>query len=266
MQVYNPESIIENDDRKKILITILGNINLGGGINAFFYNMLSNMDCNAFCIHIYVPGIILTYQLADLFKELGAVIYTGGKKGEPFRETVWQDLEYLTSLNHYDVIHSNSGKIWFQYYACYFGIKNNIPKRIVHSHNALLPRIKQEVQKQEDTYREYILENATDFLACSEKAAIWMFGLQFRDYTIINNGIDLEKYKYNKDIHIRYHKELGIEDKFVVGHVGRFAKQKNHTFLIDIFKEITICNENSILLMAGDGELFEEIKYKAEVY
>lgn len=265
MQVYNPESIIENDDRKKILITILGNINLGGGINAFFYNMLSNMDCNAFCIHIYVPGIILTYQLADLFKELGAVIYTGGKKEEPFRETAWQDLEYLTSLNHYDVIHSNSGKIWFQYYACYFGIKNNIPKRIVHSHSALLPRIKQEVQKQEDTYREYILENATDFLACSQKAATWLYGPEFQEYIVLKNGINLEKYRFDKEIRSKYRKELEIENKFIIGHVGRFAEVKNHTFLVDIFMEITRHNRDSILLMAGDGELFGDIKYKAEM-
>lgn len=253
--------------KRNILAIFADNITSAGGTCVFLYNMLSHMDCQAFCMHIYAPGKAVSKQMTDEFIKLGAVIYTGGwEEGKPVREIVWNDLEYLTSLHRYDVIHANTSKVWINYFACYFGVKNNIPKRIVHSHNALLPRIKPEVQKQDDIYREYILKNATDFLACSVKAAKWLYGLQFRDYTIINNGIDLENYKYNKDIRIRYRKELGIEDKFVIGHVGRFVKQKNHTFLIDIFKEITICNENSILLMAGDGELFEEIKYKAEVY
>ncbi len=265
MQLYNPESIIENDNRKKVLIGLLGDVGFGGGLNAFLYNMLSHMDCSKFCIHIYAPGRVVSAKMADAYKELGAVIYTGGWEQET-RKAVWQDLEYLTGLYHYDAIHSNCGKVWFHYFACYFGIKNHIPKRIVHSHNALLPRIKPEVQKQDDIYRKFILENATDFLACSEKAAKWLFGSGFQDYTVLKNGIDLEKYRFDREIRDKYRKELGIENKFVIGHAGRFGKQKNHAFLIDIFKEITKYNEDSVLLMAGGGTLFEDIKCKTKKF
>lgn len=265
MQLYNPESIIENDNRKKVLIGLLGDVGFGGGLNAFLYNMLSHMDCSKFCIHIYAPGRVVSAKMADAYKELGAVIYTGGWEQET-RKVVWQDLEYLTGLYHYDAIHSNCGKVWFHYFACYFGIKNHIPKRIVHSHNALLPRIKPEVQKQDDIYRKFILENATDFLACSEKAAKWLFGSEFQGYTILKNGIDLEKYRYDGNIRIKYRKKFGVDNKFVIGHAGRFARPKNHVFLIDIFKEIINYNASCILLMAGDGELFEDIKCKAKKY
>lgn len=71
MQLYNPESIIENDNRKKVLIGLLGDVGFGGGLNAFLYNMLSHMDCSKFCIHIYAPGRVVSAKMADAYKELG---------------------------------------------------------------------------------------------------------------------------------------------------------------------------------------------------
>lgn len=50
----------------------------------------------------------------------------------------------------------------------------------------------------------------------------------------------------------------------VIGHVGRFVKQKNHRFLIDIFNEIYKQNNNSVLLLAGQGPLMEEIEIKVK--
>ena len=50
----------------------------------------------------------------------------------------------------------------------------------------------------------------------------------------------------------------------VIGHVGRFVEQKNHRFLIDIFNEIHKKNNNSILLLAGQGPLMEDIKNKVK--
>lgn len=257
-----------NNIKKKILIVTACNVACAG-VPIFLYNILSNMklQLNKICIHIYIPGKIISQTMANKFLDTGVTLYIGGcGENDNIRQITYQDLEYLTSLHNYDVIHSNSGKVWINYFACYFGIKNNIPKRIVHSHSALLPRIKPEVQKQDDIYRKFILENATDFLACSEKAAKWLFGSGFQDYTVLKNGIDLEKYRFDREIRDKYRKELGIENKFVIGHAGRFGKQKNHAFLIDIFKEITKYNEDSVLLMAGGGTLFEDIKCKTKKF
>ena len=80
-----------------------------------------------------------------------------------------------------------------------------------------------------------------------------------------NNAIDLDKFKYNKSIREKKRKELKIsDDTIVIGHIGRFVKQKNHDFLIDIFNEIHKCNKESILLLAGQGPLQEEIKNKVK--
>ncbi len=254
---------IQKIKKKKILIVTACDIS-NGGVSVFLYNILSHIKCDELCIHIYFPGEIISQAMADKFSELGIVLYIGGcSSGDSVREIAYKDLECLASSNNYDVIHSNSGKVWINYYSCYFGVKNNIPVRIVHSHSAMLPRKKAEVQKQDDSYRQFILENATDFLACSVKAARWLFGEKFQNYTIFKNGIDLEKYEFNINTRKKYREELNLNNKFVVGHVGRFVKAKNHEFILKIFKEIIKRSSDCVLLMAGNGELLEDIKEKS---
>ena len=254
---------IQEIKKKKVLIVTACDIS-NGGVSVFLYNMLSHIKCDGLCIHIYFPGEIISQATADKFLELGIVLYIGCcSSGDAIRKIAYKDLECLTHLNNYDVIHSNSGKVWINYYSCYFGVKNDIPVRIVHSHSAMLPRKKAEIQKQDDIYRQFILENATDFLACSVKAARWLFGERFQNYTIFKNGIDLEKYEFDINTREKYREELNLNNKFVVGHVGRFVKAKNHEFILKIFKEIMKRSDNCLLLMVGEGELLEDIKEKS---
>ena len=79
---------------------------------------------------------------------------------------------------------------------------------------------------------------------------------------VLNNGIDFKKFENLRDKNgVRL--ELKIpNDAFVIGHVGRFDKVKNHDFLIEIFNEININKKNVFLLMIGSGEEKERIKQK----
>ena len=81
----------------------------------------------------------------------------------------------------------------------------------------------------------------------------------------MNNAIDLNKFKYDSKLGMKKRKELKInKDTLVIGHIGRFVEQKNHRFLIDIFNEIHKKEKDSILLLAGQGPLIDEIKKKVE--
>src|SRR5699024_12413484 len=81
---------------------------------------------------------------------------------------------------------------------------------------------------------------------------------------VFNNGIDLEKFKYNEQVRKEYRKKLRLENKFVIGHIGRFNMQKNHHFLLQVFNELQKKRSNSILLLIGDGELKEDIIREVE--
>ncbi len=93
---------------------------------------------------------------------------------------------------------------------------------------------------------------ATHRLACGDEAGRYYFGK--RDFTVMNNAIDARKFVFNSDTREAKRKELNIEDKFVIGHIGRFNEQKNHPFIVDIFREVHAQNSNARLLLIGDGE------------
>ncbi|SJZ87871.1 glycosyltransferase family 1 protein [Garciella nitratireducens] len=103
------------------------------------------------------------------------------------------------------------------------------------------------------------------FFACSENAGKWLFGKQIlrsNKFFIVKNTIDSKSFVFNKLVRLKKRKEFNIEDKFVIGHIGRFSYPKNHMFLLDIFKEIHKENENAILMLVGDGELRQQIERK----
>lgn len=81
---------------------------------------------------------------------------------------------------------------------------------------------------------------------------------------IINNGIDVDLFKFDYQKRLEMRRTLNISDKFVMIHIGRFSKQKNHEYLIEIFKNILMRQTDSYLLLVGDGELLKSVKDKVE--
>lgn len=104
-------------------------------------------------------------------------------------------------------------------------------------------------------------------VAPSTEAAEFMFG---RDYvekkkcSLIHNAIDTNVYHYSREGRKEIREELDLANKTVIGHVGRFTHQKNHMFLLDIFREIKDREQDAVLVLVGKGELEEEIKSRAE--
>ena len=97
-------------------------------------------------------------------------------------------------------------------------------------------------------------------IAPSNQAAKFMFG-NSKKVIILNNGIPLNDFAYDEKINITLRKQLGIsKDCFVIGHIGRFNKQKNHKKIINIFNEIQQERPNSKLILVGKGELESEIR------
>ena len=91
-----------------------------------------------------------------------------------------------------------------------------------------------------------------------------MFGKH--KFQIMNNAIDAKKFIYNEEVRKQKRAELGVEDKFVIGHVGRFNLQKNHEFLVKRFADFAKTNEDAVLVLIGNGELQEKIKEMAKEY
>lgn len=112
-----------------------------------------------------------------------------------------------------------------------------------------------------------IVKKRCDYLfTCSDVAAQYMYGDEYRKAIFINNGIDLQEFKLNNQIRNELRTKYNITDELVIGHVGGFRKQKNHPFLLDIFKNVHSKMRNSRLVLVGDGELRPQIMEKIKEY
>lgn len=176
-----------------------------------------------------------------------------------------KELIRIFKKNNYKIVHSHINTL--SVFPLRAAKKAGVKVRIAHSHSTTNKKEwKKNLLKQ--VLRPFSKVYATNYMCCSELAGRWLFGDKAYDsgqVYLLNNAIDLDKFKYNEKLRKERRKELGIsDDTLVIGHIGRFVAQKNHTFLIDIFNEVHKKNNNSILLLAGQGPLMEEIKNKVK--
>lgn len=146
--------------------------------------------------------------------------------------------------------------------------KCGVPVRIAHAHNAHTGESASFVRKAyEATMRQLIRSNATVMMGCSEKACRYVFGencMSDSRTMVMPDGIDCERFAFNEEIRKKVRSEYGLEDKFVVGHVGHFNPAKNHEKILSVFAEVTKRREDTALLLVGDGELENDVCAKAE--
>lgn len=161
-----------------------------------------------------------------------------------------------------DVIHINASKP----YEVLVGVSAKLAgtkKVFFHSHNSAMDKSGGLTSKIMKCFKKMIPLVSDCNLACSELAAQFMFPdniLKSQKYTVIKNAIDTKKYCYSSTIRETYREKLGVKNKLVIGHIGRFMPQKNHAFLIDIFEKIHIKRPDSALVLIGEGELLDQVK------
>jgi len=135
--------------------------------------------------------------------------------------------------------------------------------RIAHSHNT-----SSEGGLPAKAYKWFagrgIARHATHLFACSRKAAEWLFPGRSDQAHVVQNGIDCGRFVFSPSVRKQIRQELGLTDRaFVLGHVGRFNAQKNHTFLLDAFERTARRHPEAALLLIGDGPLRADIERKA---
>ncbi len=168
--------------------------------------------------------------------------------------------EFFTQHREYRIIHSHMSELG--YFAFREAKAQGVPVRICHAHNA--PHGWDLKMVMRNYFKRRMMPYITHMFVCGEESGDWLFGSENRDrFVQMNNAIDAERFRYSPKIEKELRIELGIEKKFVIGHVGRFYSQKNHKFLLEIFQAILKRRPESILILIGDGELKEEVEKEA---
>lgn len=175
---------------------------------------------------------------------------------------------YIKNLNQffanhsYKIVHSHMDKM--SGFVLKAAARAKIPVRIAHSHNTSSeggPLIK--------TYKwmagKNIPKYATAYYACSIKAASWLFEKESSRSHILKNGIECDQYMYSPAKRNEMRKLFNLsETAFVIGHVGRFNQQKNHSFLLEVFSEFVQNVPDAHLFLVGGGALQHTIEKKIQ--
>lgn len=201
----------------------------------------------------------LTHSINEGFfdkeiQELGGRIYTLPK----YRG--YNHIDYVSSLNNFFKSHDE-----YKIVHCHIRstanlvlkvAKKNECKTISHAHG--ITNGSGIAGCMRNLYKKDISKYSDLNLAVSSQAGKWQFGSQ--PFTVLINGIDLERFKYDENLRVQTRVEHGISNQNVIGHIGRFVFEKNHQFILKIFSHYLRFEPNSLLLLVGDGELKKQIE------
>lgn len=235
---------------------------VGGGVEAVVMNYYRNIDRSRVQFD-FICDEDSTNIPYDEIEKLGGKIILVPPYQNIFKYK--KKLKEILQEENYKIIHSHINTL--SVFPLYVAKKVGIPIRIAHSHSTTN---KKEWKKNllKMCLKPFSKLYATHYFCCSELAGRWLFGNKKYDQgkvILLNNAIDLEKFVYNENIREDKRKELKITNEtLVVGHIGRFVNQKNHEKLVDIFYEVHKQNNNSVLLLVGQGPLLEKIREKVK--
>lgn len=178
-------------------------------------------------------------------------------------------IRYISQLNkiikqgNYDIVHSHMGLLSF--IAFIISIRHGIKSRFLHAHTNLFHNDdKNGLKRMAINILKYInVIFATNYLACTNEAGEYFFGnhiLGSSKYNLLLNGINVDKFSYSIDKRNQLRKQFDVEDKFIIGNIGRLSAQKNQKFILEIFEHLSRIEKNTELWLIGEGE--DEIMLK----
>ncbi len=228
-----------------------------GGIESFIMNVYRNIDRSRIQFDfLTLHDTKIAYQ--DEIIEMGGRIYPILYTRKEFLKR-YMNLPYSFLKKHTEIkgVHLHRTNL-IDLDILIIAKQCHIPIRIIHSHSTgyMFP-IKKPIKLIEQWNKKRLNKIGTNFLACSYEAGQWMF--DGNSFKVISNAIDIKKFKFNKNIRNRIRSDYGINNKFVVGHIGFFTDVKNHDFIVDVFNIFHKKNPNSILMLIGDGPLKNNI-------
>lgn len=143
--------------------------------------------------------------------------------------------------------------------------KAGIPSTIAHARSAGVDKgIKGIVTK---LLRRSLVKKADWCFACSQEAAVAVFGrkcVEKGKVQVIPNAVDTARFRFRQTVRDAVRRELKLDDKFVIGHVGRFGFMKNHAYLLEVFAALCKLRQDAALILIGSGELEQTVHRQAE--
>lgn len=237
------------------ILYVNGGLMNRGGIESYMMNYYRHIDRSRiqFDFAVHNAGGVGEYD--SEIKTLGGDIYVLPQKSkQPF--IYKRELKKILKATNYKIIHTHMDAMgaWVLKVAEECGV----PVRIAHSHNTQHLTTNRFKLFFLEIARKQINKYSTHRMACSDVAGKWLFNEA--SFQLIRNAIIVNRFLYDGLQRIEMRKEWNVNDGFVIGHIGRFDTQKNHSFLLKVFSEIVKLFPDAKLMLIGDGIFRENIE------
>lgn len=251
-----------NAGNRKIKVAVFIRGFHNGGIEKVFESYFSHMDLSIFEIHM-VTHMKNDPDKKKIFTDMGCQVHELSKvHGHKLTAQNIKEYKRLFEQNQFDVVHNNMPE---NLLPLWFAKRKKVPYRILHAHNIYTAGYE---KKNPIITKLFMMgfalntANATKLIGVSKDAARSAFGeTHMKDVIILPNAIEVEKYRFRPEVRERMRRELCLEDKYVIGHIGRYeSAQKNQEFILNILKELLEKEPSGRLLMLGDGKRLQEFK------
>ena len=248
------------------ILLVEGNNMEAGGVEAYLLNVLTQIKRDNLEIDILVPGRIVSEDTGNRFRSLGCYIQELHIKSGRFEETIglFSKLKKYLDINKYNIIHVNTANLRVEAICAILAKRKGIKTRIAHSHGTLLPGSAMK-ELARNLLRSVVVHSATDFLACSLSAAEALVGKKHcPEVEIARNGIKTKDYKFDSQVRRKIREKNGWENRFVIGFIARLSPEKNHLFMLQVVKQLTLNNKRVLLVIIGTGDKKYEQKIRSE--
>lgn len=232
------------------------------GVTSVAMNYFRNIEKNK----VHIDFLVLEDSEDDIVNEIrnaGGEVYFMPKLGlfnMPKISKFYND--FFKKHNDYKVVHSHFNQLDFLIF--HYARKNGVKYCVSHSHSTKYSDYKLRA------IRNWVMTlpikyKADIWAACGVEAGKFLYGNDFLDspkHLVINNAIEVNKFKYDPNIRNLKRKQLGLDNKYIIGNVGSLKKTKNQKYILELFSELKKTSEGYIyhLLLVGDGELREELE------
>lgn len=204
----------------------------------------------------FLVQTIDTCAYDEEIKSLGGLIHRVPYKRKKFGAILnrFSEIKSITSSQRYSIVHRHTHNAAHALIDLLAARCGGAKALVVHSSSTSTDR---DILLH-SVARHFLGKIASHRLAVSTAAGIHMY--KNSEFTVYPNALDTRSFSYDSDARERTRNELGFEGKFVVGHIGRFSKEKNHELLVDVFCDVYKRDNNAHLLLVGDGPLRQNVE------
>ena len=242
------------------VLQVCGEPFAGGGQESYLMNMYRHIDRERVQFDFYTPFENRDPRMQREVLSLGGRLWASGFPfGENKRSYFRRGLSAFLAEHSYPIVHIHSGSVYTLAAGAELARQSGADRVAVHSHCGGFDNLRYRMARL--WTRQKLLTYPTRYFACSHLAARWKFPpsiIRQGKYTVLKNAVDTAALRYDPALRQATRLQLGLADKPTIGHVGRFALQKNHRFLIEAFHAFTELEPDAQLVLVGEGELVEE--------